>query len=188
MEEHGPEALRALLSGIGDHLGSAIDTLSRADGPREQALRQLRDATVQLRRAGDVAERIAPALTDATRKDLPLLVHDMRAPLTAILGWAQLLRGHGEDEALTLRAIETIERNGKILVGMLDDVERTGSSRSGAERQTRPVAKAAARQVESGVRAGPSRERRDRPRPPLDAPAVGEHAAPLGRRRLGAQP
>src|SRR5207247_5092056 len=152
-------------------------------------LRQLRDASTQLRQARDVAGRICPEAREASAEDLTLLVHDMRAPLTAILGWAQLLRGHGSDEAVSLRAIETIERNGKILVGMLDEIGRTRPSLSGPEPRVPDVAQTLAHQVEgeSRRRDGQSRERRDPPRPPQDAPAVAAHAAPLGRRRLGAQ-
>lgn len=167
MEEHSAEALSALLRGISDHLESAIDTLRHADGRRERALRQLRDASTQLRQARDVAGRIGPEAGEASCGDLTLLVHDMRAPLTAILGWAQLLRGHGGDDGPQADGLETIERNGKILVGMLDEIGRTRPSLSGPEPRIQGVAQAVAHQVDGENRRGngQSRERRDPPRP-----------------------
>jgi hypothetical protein len=173
MEEPSPKALSALLNRISDRLGSAIDTLRNADGQRERALRQLGHASTQLRQARDVAGRIGPEAREASCGNLTLLVHDMRAPLTAILGWAQLLRAHGGDEAITLRAIETIERNGKMLVAMLDDISRTRPPLSGREPRVQRVTQPVAHHVDGG-------DPRDPPRPPQETPPIAERVAPLG--------
>jgi PAS domain S-box-containing protein len=76
-------------------------------------------------------EQIARADAEAASrmKDefLATLSHELRTPLNAILGWAQLLRTRKFDEATTLRALETIERNARSqtqLVGDILDVSR----------------------------------------------------------------
>jgi PAS domain S-box-containing protein len=80
---------------------------------------------------------------DASRlKDdfLAMISHELRAPLTAILGWAQMLRSGALDRASAERALLTIERNAKSqahLVGDLLDASRITSGKLALE--TRPV-------------------------------------------------
>ncbi|MBO0863015.1 MAG: PAS domain S-box protein, partial [Chloracidobacterium sp.] len=80
---------------------------------------------------------------DANRlKDdfLAMISHELRAPLTAILGWAQMLRSGALDRASAERALLTIERNAKSqahLVGDLLDASRITSGKLALE--TRPV-------------------------------------------------
>jgi signal transduction histidine kinase/CheY-like chemotaxis protein len=80
---------------------------------------------------------------DANRlKDdfLAMISHELRAPLTAILGWAQMLRSGALDRASAERALLTIERNAKSqahLVGDLLDASRITSGKLTLE--TRPV-------------------------------------------------
>jgi signal transduction histidine kinase len=51
---------------------------------------------------------------------LATLSHQLRTPLTAMLGWLHLAR-HLEAEAAT-RALDTIERNGRVLSRLVDDL------------------------------------------------------------------
>ncbi|MGH9753019.1 MAG: PAS domain S-box protein, partial [Blastocatellia bacterium] len=80
---------------------------------------------------------------DASRlKDdfLAMISHELRAPLTAILGWAQMLRSGALDRASAERALLTIERNAKSqahLVGDLLDASRITSGKLSLE--NRPV-------------------------------------------------
>lgn len=62
------------------------------------------------------SERERTRLVEAGRaKDdfLASLSHELRTPLNALLGWVQLLRTGGLDEASSCRALETIERNAR---------------------------------------------------------------------------
>lgn len=50
------------------------------------------------------------------------LSHELRTPLNPMLGWTQLLRARKFDERTTARALETIERNTKLLSQLIEDV------------------------------------------------------------------
>jgi PAS domain S-box-containing protein len=71
---------------------------------------------------------------------LAMISHELRAPLTAILGWAQMLRSGSLDRAAAERALLTIERNAKSqahLVGDLLDASRLATGKLRLEK--RPI-------------------------------------------------
>ncbi|WP_442937061.1 PAS domain S-box protein [Nostoc sp.] len=53
---------------------------------------------------------------------LGVLSHELRSPLNAILGWAQLLQRSKLSETLMARATETIERNAKAQTQLIEDL------------------------------------------------------------------
>jgi PAS domain S-box-containing protein len=53
---------------------------------------------------------------------LATVSHEVRTPLTAILGWARLLESGGLDEKASRQAIETIWRNAKSQAQIIDDI------------------------------------------------------------------
>lgn len=53
---------------------------------------------------------------------LAVVSHELRNPLSAILGWARLLRGDGLDEETRRRGVETIERNAENQAQLITDV------------------------------------------------------------------
>ncbi|MEA5581582.1 ATP-binding protein [Nodularia harveyana UHCC-0300] len=64
-------------------------------------------------------------LRDANRmKDefLAILSHELRSPLNAILGWAQLLRSRKLSEIQRARAMESIERNARSQTQLIEDL------------------------------------------------------------------
>ncbi len=73
----------------------------------------------------------AEAANRAKDHFLATLSHELRAPLQAVLGWAQVLRSKSND-AVIKRAVDTIERNAKAqanLVNDLLDLSRIASGR-----------------------------------------------------------
>ena len=65
------------------------------------------------------------SLSSANRiKDefLAILSHELRSPLNSILGWAQYLQIRKLDESTTSRALESIERNGRELNKMIEEL------------------------------------------------------------------
>lgn len=53
---------------------------------------------------------------------LAVVSHELRSPLTAMLGWVQTLRNCSLDAATTARALEIIERNAKAQTQLIDDL------------------------------------------------------------------
>ncbi|HMX29030.1 MAG TPA: PAS domain S-box protein, partial [Blastocatellia bacterium] len=86
------------------------------------------------------ARMLAEAANHLKDDFLAMISHELRAPLTAILGWAQMLRSGTLDRASAERALTTIERNAKSqahLVGDLLDASRIATGKLSLE--TKPV-------------------------------------------------
>ena len=71
---------------------------------------------------------------------LATLSHELRTPLTAIIGWAHMLRAGHLDEGAAARALETIERQGKLQARLIDDLLDVSRIMTGNYRlDTQPV-------------------------------------------------
>jgi PAS domain S-box-containing protein len=67
--------------------------------------------------------RLAAELASRAKDDFLLTAsHELRTPLNAILGWAQLLQAGHLDESAYLRALESIERNARVQVRLIEDI------------------------------------------------------------------
>jgi PAS domain S-box-containing protein len=82
---------------------------------------------IAMERAGLIAslQQQTEELRAANRmKDefLAILSHELRSPLNAILGWAQLLRSRNLRETQITKALETIERNAKAQTQLVEDL------------------------------------------------------------------
>ena len=112
----------------------------------------------------------AESASRAKDEFLTMISHELRAPLTSILGWLRLLQTEPLDAAGTPRALETIERNARALsriVGDLLDVSRIVSGKLELDRKPidpEPAVRAAVdvvgplaqrKQIEIVVRAEP---------------------------------
>ena len=92
----------------------------------------MEDECVELLRREQSARQVAEEESYLKDDFLALISHELRAPLTAILGWAQMLRSGRLDRASAERAILTIERNAKSqahLVGDLLDASRMATGK-----------------------------------------------------------
>jgi signal transduction histidine kinase len=79
----------------------------------------------EVKRLLRVAQIAQEQAADANRtKDelLSTVSHELRTPLNAIVGWIQLLRGGQLDANAAERAVETIERNARSQVRLIEDI------------------------------------------------------------------
>ncbi len=67
------------------------------------------------------SRRIAEAANQSRGEFLANMSHEIRTPMTAILGYADLLSGHLTDPD-NLQCVETIRRNGKYLLEIINDI------------------------------------------------------------------
>lgn len=93
--------------------GIAEDVTERkqAEFEREALLQRERQAREQ-----------AELLTQSKDEFLAVVTHELRSPLSAIRGWAHVLRGSGELNALQLKALDAIDRNTQSQARMVDDL------------------------------------------------------------------
>jgi PAS domain S-box-containing protein len=75
-------------------------------------------AEEELRQAKDAAE----AANLAKSEFLANISHELRTPMTAILGYAELLAGHKVPEEKNGKCLEAIQRNGSVLLRLIDDI------------------------------------------------------------------
>jgi PAS domain S-box-containing protein len=101
-------------------LANDITARKRAEEQREQLL----DKEQKTREEAEAANR-------AKDEFLATVSHELRAPLNAMLGWAQILRTTRVDEATLAHAIEIIERSARTQSRLVEDLLDTARIVSG---------------------------------------------------------
>ncbi|BAY11109.1 ATP-binding response regulator [Calothrix sp. NIES-2098] len=89
---------------------------------RVQEYKNLRDQALAVAEERQRAQEAAEAANRIKDEFLAIVSHELRSPLNPILGWAKLLKKRSLNEAATLRAVETIERNAEVQAQLIDDL------------------------------------------------------------------
>ncbi|MEA5514378.1 ATP-binding protein, partial [Nodularia sp. UHCC 0506] len=97
------ENQRGMMQAVCDQIAIAMERASLIDSLQQQ--------TEQLRAANRMKDEF-----------LAILSHELRSPLNAILGWAQLLRSRKLSDIQIARAMETIERNARTQTQLVEDL------------------------------------------------------------------
>ncbi|MEZ2248463.1 PAS domain S-box protein [Microcoleus sp.] len=88
-----------------------ISDRKQAEAERTELLRRERAARAE-----------AEAINRLKDEFLATLSHELRTPLNAILGWAQVLRSRPYNAATLSRALEAIERQGRVQTHLVEDL------------------------------------------------------------------
>ena len=107
-----------------------ITALKEKDGSLRGFVKVTRDLTdrkyAEEQRLKLAREQVARAEAEAANRAKDEFVatvsHELRTPLNAILGWARIIRNSKLDEKGFARALDTIERNAKLQVQLIDDL------------------------------------------------------------------
>ncbi len=103
------------LHDLGEELRRALDAQAKLNRELEA---RVEERTAELARALASAERLAEAKT----RFLSQMSHELRTPLTAILGFAEQARLAPGDAQRSAQALEVVVRNGRHLLGIVNDV------------------------------------------------------------------
>lgn len=88
-----------------------IDDKKQTEAILKNALQQQQIARQEAERANRIKDEF-----------LAVLSHELRSPLNPILGWSKLLKAGKLNPKQTQQAIETIERNAKLQIDLIDDL------------------------------------------------------------------
>jgi PAS domain S-box-containing protein len=97
------ENQRGMMQAVCDQIAIAME--------RSSLIASLQQQTEQLREANRMKDEF-----------LAILSHELRSPLNAILGWAQLLRSRKLSDIQIAKAMETIERNARMQTQLVEDL------------------------------------------------------------------
>lgn len=111
------ERTEKLIAAVAAQAAVAIDN-ARLYEAAQRSAEERRSLLESERSARAEAER-ASAMKDDF---LATLSHELRTPLSAILGWAQVLRLRSVGEAELKQGLETIERNARVQVQLIEDL------------------------------------------------------------------
>jgi signal transduction histidine kinase/ActR/RegA family two-component response regulator len=103
-------SLRARKGGD-DEIGAFTDTFN-------EMLEQIQRQDIDIKTSREEAQ-VASRMKD---EFLATLSHELRTPMTPIVGWAQILRRIGSGDARVLKAAEVIERNAFVQTRIIDDL------------------------------------------------------------------
>jgi signal transduction histidine kinase len=102
--------------------GGVVSRLSAARAQAERAEAQLKVRLIEALESERAARATAERANLMKDEFLATLSHELRSPLQAIVGWAQLLVRGGLPERDVQRGLESIERNARLQAQLIEDL------------------------------------------------------------------
>jgi signal transduction histidine kinase/ActR/RegA family two-component response regulator len=132
------ERTERIIGGIAAQAAIAIDNARLYEAAQKAA--EERERLLDSERSARAAAERLSELKDVF---LANLSHELRTPLNAIVGWSQVLRRGPKSEADIKKGLDTIERNARVQVQLIEDLLDMSRIASGMVRlDVRPVAPA----------------------------------------------
>ena len=126
------ETLDSLRAGANDFVPKTSNSEEFQARVRTQLrVRVLHERVRRAELAAQHARQSAEEANQAKDTFMATVSHELRTPLSSIVGWAHLLKESEPDEATLRRGLETIERNAKIQIQLIEDILDTTRAISG---------------------------------------------------------
>lgn len=127
------------LFGQFNSMASSLSSLyTNLESQVEERTIQLSEANAELEHQRRHVEEVNDKLQQENRYKsdfLAIVSHELRTPLTSILAFTDLMSGSvPDDQELTIKQLEEIDKNGRILLEMVDNVLETARIQAGSER------------------------------------------------------
>ncbi len=117
------QQMRVVDVGVGDHISQIVLGYRSVDEEIRQEMEQ--------KKAFEEAMNQARAANIAKNTFLANMSHDLRTPMTAIVGFAELAKSHIDEPERVLHYLDKIEDSGGQLLGLLNDVLEISRMESG---------------------------------------------------------
>ncbi|WP_197041169.1 ATP-binding protein [Chondromyces apiculatus] len=127
--------------GFGEEEQTFLLTLAELCGHAVERAKLFEEASAHRARA-EAAVREAALASRAKDQFFSMISHELRSPLTVVLGWAQMLQAGVVKPEHVPRAIEMIDRNARLQARLVDDLldtSRVLSGKLGLEKEPMPL-------------------------------------------------
>lgn len=112
--------IEAMRAGIRDFVPKRPDFLEHLTASVERVMREIGIEQKLIR--SEEERRVSDAHNRIKDEFLAMLSHELRTPMTSILGWTRILKKGNIEESVMTKALQVIERNAKAQIDLINDL------------------------------------------------------------------